>query len=391
MHLKKQWMILKKFNLQEKIYREESKLLVESEKQKDNLIASEIIQKLAEIKMTGFEDPEVLKTRTMDKMTKTYQIDEEVLKELNCVFFDPKYTEQESTLLVTRKEAQYDAIFKISKNVPEPEYDLDNYYNNSQYKLELKRFERELETKAVQKFSNFSEDFTLSNQSKDLLEPPELYLTNSNSGVIGEAPSYNNNFNPNYNFNSFGSLNNINKSTSFNNTSSPVDEGQSGVMIKKFIYDSNDTDQIEVERLISNKNLSSSPNSNFYRSISNQLYFDDPNSYDDKQDKYNKNEFSLSKLVDINEIKVNEFKKKLLENLLSNNMNNANDMSTPLQSNAPNAMNTPNSSNNQNAMNAVNVSASGGNHSTDIYSSKILSDLNVNSFTIFIIFINRIN
>ena len=384
-------MILKKFNLQEKIYREESKLLVESEKQKDNLIASEIIQKLAEIKMTGFEDPEVLKTRTMDKMTKTYQIDEEVLKELNCVFFDPKYTEQESTLLVTRKEAQYDAIFKISKNVPEPEYDLDNYYNNSQYKLELKRFERELETKAVQKFSNFSEDFTLSNQSKDLLEPPELYLTNSNSGVIGEAPSYNNNFNPNYNFNSFGSLNNINKSTSFNNTSSPVDEGQSGVMIKKFIYDSNDTDQIEVERLISNKNLSSSPNSNFYRSISNQLYFDDPNSYDDKQDKYNKNEFSLSKLVDINEIKVNEFKKKLLENLLSNNMNNANDMSTPLQSNAPNAMNTPNSSNNQNAMNAVNVSASGGNHSTDIYSSKILSDLNVNSFTIFIIFINRIN
>jgi len=390
-HLKKQWMILKKFNLQEKIYREESKLLVESEKQKDNLIASEIIQKLAEIKMTGFEDPEVLKTRTMDKMTKTYQIDEEVLKELNCVFFDPKYTEQESTLLVTRKEAQYDAIFKISKNVPEPEYDLDNYYNNSQYKLELKRFERELETKAVQKFSNFSEDFTLSNQSKDLLEPPELYLTNSNSGVIGEAPSYNNNFNPNYNFNSFGSLNNINKSTSFNNTSSPVDEGQSGVMIKKFIYDSNDTDQIEVERLISNKNLSSSPNSNFYRSISNQLYFDDPNSYDDKQDKYNKNEFSLSKLVDINEIKVNEFKKKLLENLLSNNMNNANDMSTPLQSNAPNAMNTPNSSNNQNAMNAVNVSASGGNHSTDIYSSKILSDLNVNSFTIFIIFINRIN
>lgn len=391
MHLKKQWMILKKFNLQEKIYREESKLLVESEKQKDNLIASEIIQKLAEIKMTGFEDPEVLKTRTMDKMTKTYQIDEEVLKELNCVFFDPKYTEQESTLLVTRKEAQYDAIFKISKNVPEPEYDLDNYYNNSQYKLELKRFERELETKAVQKFSNFSEDFTLSNQSKDLLEPPELYLTNSNSGVIGEAPSYNNNFNPNYNFNSFGSLNNINKSTSFNNTSSPVDEGQSGVMIKKFIYDSNDTDQIEVERLISNKNLSSSPNSNFYRSISNQLYFDDPNSYDDKQDKYNKNEFSLSKLVDINEIKVNEFKKKLLENLLSNNMNNANDMSTPLQSNAPNAMNTPNSSNNQNAMNAVNVSASGGNHSTDIYSSKILSDLNVNSFTIFIIFIIRIN
>jgi len=390
-HLKKQWMILKKFNLQEKIYREESKLLVESEKQKDNLIASEIIQKLAEIKMTGFEDPEVLKTRTMDKMTKTYQIDEEVLKELNCVFFDPKYTEQESTLLVTRKEAQYDAIFKISKNVPEPEYDLDNYYNNSQYKLELKRFERELETKAVQKFSNFSEDFTLSNQSKDLLEPPELYLTNSNSGVIGEAPSYNNNFNPNYNFNSFGSLNNINKSTSFNNTSSPVDEGQSGVMIKKFIYDSNDTDQIEVERLISNKNLSSSPNSNFYRSISNQLYFDDPNSYDDKQDKYNKNEFSLSKLVDINEIKVNEFKKKLLENLLSNNMNNANDMSTPLQSNAPNAMNTPNSSNNQNAMNAVNVSASGGNHSTDIYSSKILSDLNVNSFTIFIIFIIRIN
>jgi len=384
-------MILKKFNLQEKIYREESKLLVESEKQKDNLIASEIIQKLAEIKMTGFEDPEVLKTRTMDKMTKTYQIDEEVLKELNCVFFDPKYTEQESTLLVTRKEAQYDAIFKISKNVPEPEYDLDNYYNNSQYKLELKRFERELETKAVQKFSNFSEDFTLSNQSKDLLEPPELYLTNSNSGVIGEAPSYNNNFNPNYNFNSFGSLNNINKSTSFNNTSSPVDEGQSGVMIKKFIYDSNDTDQIEVERLISNKNLSSSPNSNFYRSISNQLYFDDPNSYDDKQDKYNKNEFSLSKLVDINEIKVNEFKKKLLENLLSNNMNNANDMSTPLQSNAPNAMNTPNSSNNQNAMNAVNVSASGGNHSTDIYSSKILSDLNVNSFTIFIIFIIRIN
>ena len=58
-------MILKKFNLQEKIYREESKLLQESEKIKHIEIIIDTIQKLADAKVPGFEDPEVLKTKTM--------------------------------------------------------------------------------------------------------------------------------------------------------------------------------------------------------------------------------------------------------------------------------------------------------------------------------------
>lgn len=360
-HLKKQWMILKKFNLQEKIYREESKLLIESESQKDNLITSEIIQKLAEYRMTGFEDPEVLKTRTMDKMTKTYQIDEEVIKELNCVFFDPKYTEQESNLLVSRREAQLDAVIKISKSVPEPEYDLDNYYNNMQYKIELKRFERELETKAVQKITNYSEEFALSNPNKDLLEPKydDLYQNNSSnfvhnlSGSFGESNFNSQNFHPNHNFSSYNNYITLSKNTSFNNIVSPIDENPFN-NIKKFTNDLNDTDAVELEKVASGKNLSFSPNNNIFRSMSNIMHYDDINGYDEKQEKFNKNDFFLSKLVEINENKVNNFKKSLYDNLMN------------LMTSAPEINTLPSDSNMIN-----------NNSNTDSYQSKILNELNV--------------
>ncbi len=164
-------------------------------------------------------------------------------------------------------------------------------------------------------------------------------------------------FNNSYNFPNF---NNFKKSSSFN-ANSPPDEQSNSNNIKKFTLDSMDSDQGELERLVSNKTLSLSPSNNMYRSIS--MYYDDPsNIFDEKQDKF-KNEFLLSKVVEVNEEKVKDLKKDLYASLLKDTGDsNTNIIST-------NNTNVP-----------VTASASASAEPPDYYKSKILSDLNVSKF-----------
>jgi len=68
--------------LQEKIYREESKLLIDSEKNKTKEIYKEALDKLQAAQISGFEDKEVLKSKIIDKIKRKYTIDPDMINEL---------------------------------------------------------------------------------------------------------------------------------------------------------------------------------------------------------------------------------------------------------------------------------------------------------------------
>ena len=80
--VKKQWLTLKKFNLHEKIYREETKIILANEKQKLNEIYTEAIEKLAACHMIGFEPLTIIRTKILNKLQIKYSISEENIKEL---------------------------------------------------------------------------------------------------------------------------------------------------------------------------------------------------------------------------------------------------------------------------------------------------------------------
>ena len=79
--VKKQWLTLKKFNLLEKIYREESLIIIQNEKQKLNEIYTEAIEKLAACHMTGFETLSIIRKKILNKIQIKYSISEENIKE----------------------------------------------------------------------------------------------------------------------------------------------------------------------------------------------------------------------------------------------------------------------------------------------------------------------
>ncbi len=165
---KKQWQILKKFNLQEKIYREEVRLLNESDKMKRNDIYKEAIEKLTAAHIGGFEPPFVLKNKIILKVQNKFDISEVVINELRKLNYNSEVNHKknqkldftnpveisEDNLLTKRYEDQIIVLEKfIKENFLNPKIrDRDREYecvhNFMHNKQELKRYEKEIELKA---------------------------------------------------------------------------------------------------------------------------------------------------------------------------------------------------------------------------------------------------
>jgi hypothetical protein len=172
---RKKWHILKKFNLQEKIYREESKILSELEKEKFQEIFRDAIEKLEACHIGGFEPANVIKEKIFGRIQQKYKINQEYIDELRKIFRDPKYTEEEESLINLRHNSQISvkvllkqALEKIIKNSQEntqQSFNRDYTNKNNSFlviKQELKRFEKEIEAKSGKGAleHSISEDFT---------------------------------------------------------------------------------------------------------------------------------------------------------------------------------------------------------------------------------------
>lgn len=146
--VKKQWLTLKKFNLLEKIYREESLIIIQNEKQKLNEIYTEAIEKLAACHMTGFETLSIIRKKILNKIQIKYSISEENIKELANHFDQTE--EMDEMLNTKRKDDQMAALKKMISNTSlfnYKEVDKTTYLNA---KTEIKKYEKELELKATQ-------------------------------------------------------------------------------------------------------------------------------------------------------------------------------------------------------------------------------------------------
>ncbi len=233
--VKKQWQTLKKFNLQEKIYREESKHLIESEASKRNEIYKDVIEKLTAAHVRGFEPATILKNKIFNKMQIKYHISEMVMKDLTNIFNQAKYIEEEENLLKLRYEDQVKILETFIKTnamvanstsmtnnpnvIPivsinkgnhslfhkyskEKDPDILNFYHH--YKQEIKRYEKELEMKAGKgaylledKDENMEDLYINNEEPTDFNEMKNFEdIRNFNSFISIER---NNEFNPNIN------------------------------------------------------------------------------------------------------------------------------------------------------------------------------------------------
>ena len=146
--VKKQWYTLKKFNLQEKIHMEESKIIENNEKIKLNQIYQDTILKLAACHMIGFEPLSIIRKKILNKIQMKYNINEENMKELENHF---NLTEEdEENLNIKRHENQIEVLKKIISDSNKFNYRVvdNNTYLNT--KDEIKKYEKDLVLKATQ-------------------------------------------------------------------------------------------------------------------------------------------------------------------------------------------------------------------------------------------------
>ena len=146
--VKKQWYTLKKFNLQEKIHMEESKIIENNEKTKLNQIYQDTILKLAACHMIGFEPLSIIRKKILNKIQMKYNINEENMKELENHF---NLTEEdEENLNIKRHENQIEVLKKIISDSNKFNYRVvdNNTYLNT--KDEIKKYEKDLVLKATQ-------------------------------------------------------------------------------------------------------------------------------------------------------------------------------------------------------------------------------------------------
>ena len=146
--VKKQWYTLKKFNLQEKIHMEESKIIENNERIKLNQIYQDTILKLAACHMIGFEPLSIIRKKILNKIQMKYNINEENMKELENHF---NLTEEdEENLNIKRHENQIEVLKKIISDSNKFNYRVvdNNTYLNT--KDEIKKYEKDLVLKATQ-------------------------------------------------------------------------------------------------------------------------------------------------------------------------------------------------------------------------------------------------
>ena len=187
--VKKQWFTLKKFNLQEKIHMEESKIIENNEKIKLNQIYQEAILKLSACHMIGFEPLSIIRKKILSKIQIKYNINEENMKELENHFNSNE--DDDERLNNKRHENQIEVLKKIisdSSKFNYREVDKTTYLNT---KAEIKKYEKDLELKAIQneiveekidaisKFENNEMD--VENKENSDIEPIESEINSDNN------------------------------------------------------------------------------------------------------------------------------------------------------------------------------------------------------------------
>jgi hypothetical protein len=228
--IKKQWQALKKFNLQEKIYREESRNLNQLEKNKLHEIYRDTIEKLTACHISGFEPSGVIKNKILNKLQKS---EYRVSKDLNDLkkICDKKYAEDEDQLLQKRHDDQVNVLERMIKdsqiNLPlAREMDRNTY---SQIKQELKRYEKELELKAG-KGAIIDEDKIL--KPNDIIDELNNINPTQSSISLMKKPSQHLSLDKDIEMNTENELLHLNKESSFWATSDAL-----GIDIDKYRFE----------------------------------------------------------------------------------------------------------------------------------------------------------
>ena len=143
----KQRQTLKKFNIKEKIQREETKIINNNEESKNNDIFNDAIQKLAACHMLGFEPLTVIRQKILSKIQTKYNIDEDNMNQLSLYF--ESYNESDKELKKQRKEKQIEVLKKLLDSKTFNYKDVDKQ-TMIKVKNEIKKYEKDLELKASQ-------------------------------------------------------------------------------------------------------------------------------------------------------------------------------------------------------------------------------------------------
>ena len=158
---------MKKYNLQEKIQREEIRIIKEKEESKNNDILNDAIQKLAACHLIGFEPLTVIRQKILNKIQTKYNINKENMTLLTNYF--ESNTESDKELEIKRKEKQIEVLENILSDNKKFDYKEVDKNTIIKVKNELKNYEKELTMKASQ---NDDED-DLNNFDQLLLKEQE--------------------------------------------------------------------------------------------------------------------------------------------------------------------------------------------------------------------------
>ena len=144
----KQRQVLKKFNIQEKIQREETKIINDNEESKNNDIFNDAIQKLAACHMLGFEPLTVIRQKILTKIQSKYNINEENMNQLSSYF--ESNSENDKELENKRREKQIEVLDNLLSDSKKFNYKEIDKATIIKVKNEIKKYEKELELKASQ-------------------------------------------------------------------------------------------------------------------------------------------------------------------------------------------------------------------------------------------------
>ena len=144
----KQRQTLKKFNIQEKIQREETKIINENEKSTNNDIFNDAIQKLAASHMLGFEPLTVIRQKILAKIQSKYNIDKENMNQLASYF--ESNNENDKELENKRREKQVEVLNNLLSDNKKFNYKDVDKATIIKVKNEIKKYEKDLELKSSQ-------------------------------------------------------------------------------------------------------------------------------------------------------------------------------------------------------------------------------------------------
>lgn len=144
----KQRQTLKKFNIQEKIQREETKIINDNEESKNNDIFNDAIQKLAACHMLGFEPLTVIRQKILTKIQTKYNINAENMSQLSSYF--ESNSENDKELENKRREKQIEVLDNLLSDSKKFNYKDVDKATIIKVKNEIKKYEKDLELKASQ-------------------------------------------------------------------------------------------------------------------------------------------------------------------------------------------------------------------------------------------------